>query len=125
MIYQSILFAEIDESVDKKFYGKVYGCLGAAYGRMLLYEEAANMYENAFQICEEESMLKAYLYACRQYMSKEEYRNLLQKSQIYQGIDTMLQEEILEIEQNMKYSIEEDSLQSWKEQYRKMGSGER
>ena len=59
LIYQSILHGETDESVDKKFYGRVYGCLGAAYGRLFLYEEAAKMYESAFQICEEESMLKA------------------------------------------------------------------
>ena len=124
LIYQSILHGETDESVDKKFYGRVYGCLGAAYGRLFLYEEAAKMYESAFQICEEESMLKAYIYACYCYMSKEEYRVLLQKSPVYQGIDLWIQEEISEIEQGMKFSMEEDTLKKWKEQYRRLGSGE-
>lgn len=119
LIYQSIIHGEPDESVDKKFYGKVYGCLGAAYGRMFLYEEAARMYEAAFQICEEESMLKAYIYACYRYMSSEEYKMLLQKSQVYQGIDMRLREEIAEIEQKMRFSPEEDTLEKWKEQYRK------
>ena len=59
LIYQSIVQDEIDESVDKKFYGRVYGCLGTAYGRMFLYQEAAKMYEAAFQICEDVSMLES------------------------------------------------------------------
>ena len=124
LIYQSIVHNEKDEGVDKRLYGKVYGCLGAAYGRMFLYKEAAKMYEAAFQICEEESMLKAYVYACRQYMTKEEYKDFLQKSQVFQGVELCLQEEIAELDQVMRFSIEEDTLEEWKEKYRKMGSGE-
>ncbi len=123
-IYQSILQEETDESISGKFYGKVYGCLGAAYGRLFLYEEAAKMYETAFQICEEESMLKAYLYACYRYMSEDEYRSLLQKSQVYQGIDLLLKEEMQEVEKNIKFSFEEDTLERWAEQYRRTGTGE-
>ena len=33
IVYQEILNQEKDESVDEKFYGKIYACLGAAYGR--------------------------------------------------------------------------------------------
>ena len=43
-VYQAILREEVDESVDKKFYGKVYACLGSAYGRLFLYKEEARMY---------------------------------------------------------------------------------
>lgn len=124
LIYQSILHDEEDDSVDKKFYGRVYGCLGAAYGRLFLYEEAAKMYESAFQICEEESMLKAYIYACYCYMSREEYHMLLQRSQVYQGIDLWIREEISEINQRLNFSMEEDTLEKWKEQYRRQGTGE-
>lgn len=124
LIYQSIVHGESDDSVDKKFYGRVYACLGSAYGRLFLYEEAAKMYEAAFQICEEEAMLKAYIYACRQYMPREEYKRLLEKSQVYQSVEIRLQEEIAGIDQNMKFSLEEDTLEQWKEQYRRMGTGE-
>ena len=124
LIYQSILQAEMDETVDKKFYGRVYGCLGSAYGRMFLYEEAAKMYEAAFQICEEESMLKAYLYACYRYMSVQEYETLLQKSQIYQAIDKWIKENIKETEEKVKFSMTEDILENWKENYRRVGTGE-
>lgn len=124
LIYQSILREEVDESIDKKFYGKVYGCLGAAYGRMFLYEEAARMYEAAYQICEEESMLKAYVYACSKYMTKEEYLNFLKRSQIYQGIDTQLEEEKERIASQMKAEFSEEHLELWKEEYRKVGTGE-
>ncbi len=34
LVYQSIIYGEPDESVDGIFYGNVYGCLGAAYGRL-------------------------------------------------------------------------------------------
>lgn len=122
--YQEILHGERDDSVESKFYGKVYGCLGAAYGRLFLYEEAAKMYEAAFQICEDESMLKAYIYACRKYMAGEEYKTLLQKSQIYQSVDSELTEEIAAITGSIKVLQYEDTLENWKLQYCRISTGE-
>ena len=57
IVYQEILNQEKDESVDEKFYGKIYACLGAAYGRLFLYQEAAKMYDRAYQICEDKELL--------------------------------------------------------------------
>lgn len=122
--YQTILFGDRDESLDGKFYGKVYGCLGAAYGRLFLYEEAAKMYEAAFQICEEPSMLRAYLYACRRYMNREEYQQLLMKSALYWECDEKLQKEIEEIENSVQVLQYEDTLENWKNQYRRINTGE-
>ena len=124
MAYQEIIHGERDESIDGKFYGKVYGCLGAAYGRLFLYEEAAKMYEAAFQICEEESMLRAYLYACRKYMTGEEYMRLLQRSSVYQTVDSTLQGKVAEIEGRIKVLQYEDTLENWKNQYRRISTGE-
>ena len=124
MAYQEIIHGERDESMDGKFYGKVYACLGACYGRLFLYEEAAKMYEAAYQICEEEAMLKAYLYACRRYMSKEEYSNLLKRSQIYMNLDSLIAQEVLEIENQVKVLQYEDTLTNWKNQYRRLSTGE-
>lgn len=124
MVYLSIIHGERDEDVEGTFYGKVYGCLGTAYGRLFLYEQAAKMYEAAFQICEEESMLKAYLYSCYKYMTSEEYKNLLKKSQVYQGIDTWLQEEIETLEEEVSNLHHEDTLENWKHQYRRISTGE-
>ena len=45
LVYQSIVNKDWDESIGKEFYSKVYSCLGAAYGKMFLYEEAAHMYD--------------------------------------------------------------------------------
>ena len=113
-----------DESMDGKFYGKVYACLGACFGRLFLYEEAAKMYEAAYQICEEEAMLKAYLYACRQYMTKEEYQNLLKRSQIYMNLDAWIAQEVLEIENQVKVLQYDDTLANWKNQYRRLSTGD-
>ena len=52
LVYQSILSQDWDESVNKKFYGKIYGCLGSAYGYLFLYKEAALMFKEAYSICE-------------------------------------------------------------------------
>ena len=82
------------------------------------------MYEAAFQICEEESMLKAYLYACYRYMSRSEYEELLRKSQIFMLIDREIQKEIEAVEGQLKFSMTEDTLDKWKENYRKVGTGE-
>ena len=57
LVYQGIVNKEWDETVGKEFYGQVYGCLGAAYGRMLLYEEAASMYEKGFRVSQDTKML--------------------------------------------------------------------
>lgn len=124
LIYRSIIDEEHDETVDGKFYGRVYGCLGAAYGRMFLYEEAARMYEAAYQICEKESMLKAYLYACYKYMSQEEYQSLLAKSELYQEMDRCLQEELIKLEENMDMEDHKELVDDWKKQYRRIGTGE-
>ena len=124
MIYQSIIHGEKDESMDGRFYGKVYGCLGAAYGRLFLYKEAAKMYEAAFQICEEESMLKAYLYACKMYMTETEYKYMLQRSPLYQEIDEWLCREKERLEQEVQELSYEDTLENWKKQYRRISTGE-
>lgn len=123
-IYQAILLEEKDESIDGKFYGKVYACLGAAYGRLFLYKEAAKMYEAAYQICEEEAMIRAYVYACKQCMSKIEYSALLQKSAVYQKIDDWLVEEKERLEQEVQMLSYDDTLQKWKDQYRRNNAGD-
>lgn len=123
LVYQSIL-KDKDDSVEKKFYGKVYACLGSAYGRMFLYEEAANMYKKALLLCEDDSILQAYLYACQQYMSETEYQTCLQKSQRYQKCDVMVKDRIKEIKQNLAFCLEQDTLEKWKDKYRMTGMGE-
>lgn len=124
MAYQEIIHSQRDESMEGTFYGKVYACLGAAYGRLFLYKEAAKMYEAAFQICEEPDMLKAYLYACRRYMNGEEYRNLLQKSAVYMEMEDILRKEVQEIEEKVSVLQYEDTLGNWKNQYRRISVGE-
>ena len=123
-IYQQILSEDEDESVEGRFYGRVYGCLGAAYGRLFMYKEAAKMYEAAYQICEEQSMLKAYVYACKRYMTKKEYEDMLEKSTVYQRIDSWIAGERERLEQEVQVLSQEDTLRKWKDQYRRMNAGE-
>lgn len=124
MVYQEIIHGERDESIDSKFYGKVYGCLGAAYGRLFLYEESAKMYEAAYQICEEESMLRAFIYACSRYMRPEEYMTLLHKSQVYQDVDREIAKQVEKIAGTVKNLQYDDTLENWKNRYRRISTGE-
>lgn len=120
LVYQSIVNKEWDESIGKEFYGRVYGCLGAAYGRMFLYEEAAKMYEKAVELCREEKYMKAFHYCCYRYMSDAEYTKMLSKDPIYLALNTELKEEISQAKENADFDISDDNFEQWKKDYRKI-----
>lgn len=119
LVYQSILNAEKDESVDPKFYGHIYAALGAAYGKLFLYQEAARMYDRAYQVCEDRALLKPYLYASYKYMSMEEYHILLLKHQEYVEINAQMRQEMEDIRKNQQPEVYEGVLDKWKQQYRR------
>lgn len=119
LVYQSILYGERDETVDDRFYGRVHASLGAAYGRLFLYKEAADMYEKAFQACEEESMLKAYLYSCRMYMDADTYRKMIGKSRVYIELDEEIKDELEEAAEKVQIQPTMELLERWKKKYRK------
>ena len=119
IVYQDILNREKDESVDSKFYGKIYAGLGAAYGRMFLYQESAKMYDRAYQICEDKKLLRPYLYASYKYMSLEEYHILLTKHDEYIEINSKMRQEIEDVRENTETDMDEPVLELWKQQYRR------
>lgn len=119
LVYQSILSLEKDESVDVRFYGKIYASMGAAYGKLFLYQESAKMYDRAYQICEDRSLLKPYLYASYKYMSMEEYHILLTKHEEYIEINAQMRQECDEVIQNLQVEPSARLLEKWKHQYRR------
>lgn len=119
MVYQAILNQEKDETVDAKFYGRIYAGLGAAYGRLFLYQESAKMYDRAYQICEDKALLKPYLYASYKYMSLEEYHILLTKHEEYVEINANMRQEMEDIRQGLLMDTGEDMMEKWKRQYRR------
>lgn len=119
LVYQAILNQEKDESVDAKFYGRIYAGLGAAYGRLFLYQESARMYDRAYQICEDPNLLKPYLYASYKYMSLEEYHILLTKHDNYVEINAKMRQEMEDIRNSMQLELNDVLLEKWKRQYRR------
>ena len=119
LVYQAILNQEKDESVDDKFYGRIYAGLGAAYGKLFLYQESARMYDRAYQICEDKALLKPYLYASYKYMSLEEYHILLTKHEDYVEINAQMRQEIEDIKENLQLEPNKVLLDKWKRQYRR------
>lgn len=68
--------------------------MGAAYGHQFLYKEAAKAYQEAYKICEQPDMLKAYLYSCYRALPHEEYIKLLSGNPVLLSLDTVIQNEI-------------------------------
>jgi len=118
LVYKAILREERDETIEEKFYGTIYANLGTAYGRSLLYEEAANMYEKAYEILKDNAMVMAYLYACSCYMSQAEYQAVLDKNTTLAETDTILSEEKAKVVLNSAYKVTSQILGDWKKQYR-------
>lgn len=119
LIYMSILNGERDASVDKRFYGRVYACLAAAYGRAFLYEEAAKMYERAYDICEDKSMLEGYLYACYRFLPSEEYQRMIMRSEVFLQVDNRLAEKIAAVKKSTDTECSDDVFEIWKKEYRR------
>ncbi len=119
LVYQAILNQEKDESMDAKFYGRIYAGLGAAYGRLFLYQESARMYDRAYQICEDPRLLKPYLYASYKYMSLEEYHILLTKHDNYVEINAKMRQEIEDIRNSMQLELNDVLVEKWKRHYRR------
>lgn len=119
LIYMSIVNGERDGSVDKRFYGRVYACLAAAYGRAFLYEESAKMYERAYKICEDKSMLEGYLYACYRYMPSDEYQKMIMSSEVFLQVDNRLAEKIAKVKENTEVPASREIFEQWKKEYRR------
>lgn len=96
LAYQSILYEEPDDEMGEAFYGKIYACLGSAYGRQFLYKEAMEMYEKAFQSYKEAEIVKSYLYCARCAFSAEEYEMFLHKNPLYPKISGEMLRELEE-----------------------------
>ena len=105
--------------MGRDFYGQVYGCLGSAYGRLLLYEEAAAMYEKGFNVCQDTKMLKAYLYCCYRYLPQEQYVKMLSNEPVYLSIGSVLKEEIRKAAENVKVDASDEQLGRWKKEYQR------
>lgn len=119
LVYQAILNQEKDESVDDKFYGRIYAGLGAAYGKMFLYQESARMYDRAYQICQDSALIKPYLYASYKYMSLEEYHILITKHAEYVEVNSRMRQEMDEVKNKVQIEPNDSLIEKWKRQHRR------
>lgn len=118
LVYQSVINREWDDSVDKTFYGRIYACLGTAYGSLFLYEEAAAMYREACHICEEPDMIKAYLYCCQRYLPEEDYLKMLSGNPVFLAMNSLVREDVERVKRDVGLEVDEGKLAEWKKEYR-------
>lgn len=119
LVYMSIVNGERDDSVDSRFYGRVYACLASAYGRAFLYEESARMYEKAYKICEDARMLEGYLYACYRYLPVDEYQKMIMENDVLLDVDNKLAEKIAKAKGDVSIEPSRELLEEWKREYRR------
>ena len=120
LVYQSILSQDWDESVNKKFYGKIYGCLGSAYGYLFLYKEAALMFKEAYSICEEEDMLKAYIYCCYRGLPEKDYVKMLSGNSMFLSMSAKIKAEMEEAKKENDLDFSDEKLITWKSENRRI-----
>lgn len=120
LVYQSIINKEWDDSQSKSFYGYIYACMGTAYGRLFLYEEAAKMYQEAYRLCEEPQMMKAYLYSCYRAYPEEQFVKMMSGNPAYLSMASLLKEDVKRIRREIDMEIEEEKLVQWKKDYRRI-----
>lgn len=118
LVYQAILRDEKDLTVTEHFYGKVHANLGAAYGRAFLYKEAMEMYDIAFQMCNDPMMVKSYLYAAKQVLDETGYKLLLAKSEVFEELDEIIVQETKNVKKTLHFIPSDETLERWKNNYR-------
>lgn len=119
LVYMSIINEERDDTVEPRFCGRVHACLAAAYGRAFLYEESARMYEKAYKICEDRTMLEGYLYASYRYLPHDEYQKMITESEVLLEIDNQLAQKVVETKENISIDPSLELLSQWKAEYRR------
>jgi len=122
-LYLAILRQQKEEP-DDTFYGEVYANLGAAYGRMFQYEEAAKMYEEAYRKLKDSSLLVPYIYACEQSMPAVTFQSMLAQNEIFAKTYEKNSHIVGEISEHDIW-VDDDALDDWKEQYRRSAAGDR
>lgn len=118
-VYQRILREAWDDSVEVSLYGRIFACLGSAYGAKFLYEEAAALLKRAYTMCGDEHMLWAYIYSCYCYMDAEQYKELIESEPRYERINESIQREIKEIRTQDHEPFNVKTVQKWKEEYKR------
>ena len=76
------------------------------------------MYKEAYAICEEPDMLKAYLYCCQRYLPEKEYVGMLSGNPVFLSMSSLIREEIETVKKETDMDIPEEQLSVWKKQYR-------
>ncbi len=118
LVYQAMLREKWDETVADLFYGKVYACIGAAYGKCFLYKESMEMYDKAFQICNDPMLVKCYLYAAKNALDEKEYRLILAQSEVFEELEEIISKERELIEEQVSCRPSRELLEEWKTKYR-------
>ena len=57
-------------------------------------------------------------------MNSESYAKLLENNEVYHQVNEELSNEIEELKKHSRPTLNEETLSEWKEQYRRLGTGE-
>lgn len=75
----------------------LYHNLGVAYGRMFVFDKAAEMFAEAFQLSGDRDSKELYMLSLRMYHSKESYVNLIASEKLGEEAAVALEEKLLAV----------------------------
>ena len=79
------------------------------------------MYREAYKICEEPDIMKAYLYCCYRGYSPEKYVKMLSGNSAYLAMDAVVKEEIKKARREIDLDPPDTEYERWKHEYRRIG----
>lgn len=133
---------KIDMEAEPILYAAVLHNMGTTYAKMMLFEKAAEYYLEAYRLNMDEESLVSHLLSCSLYMSREQYdrmlircgyperavdsaRRILETRDNYDRTPNRYAEQLRSLKElkedgkiGMYYDMVEETLDSWKREYR-------
>lgn len=78
------------------------------------------MYEQAYAICEDADMLKAYLYCCSRALPEQKYVKMLSGNPAYLTMDPVVRESVQTVRREIDPDLPEEKLEQWEKEYRRI-----
>lgn len=83
------------------------------------------MYREAYLLCEEADMLKAYLYCCYRALPQREYVKMLSGNALFLSMDSLMKEDMEQAKKAIDLDVQREKLALWKRECRRIDKNHR
>ena len=78
------------------------------------------MYKEAYSICEDEDMLKAYIYCCYQGLPEKDYVKMLSGNSVFLATSVKIKAELEKAKKENDLDFSDEKLTAWKSENRRI-----